>query len=58
MNMAGIITDTPNTQEVFKRLSASALLGDSDTCEVSKTDLHTILLSYQLELNKNKDTKE
>jgi hypothetical protein len=56
--MAGIITDTPNTQEVFKRLSASALLADGETCEVSKNDLHTILLSYQLELNKSKDTKE
>ncbi|MFQ3192402.1 MAG: hypothetical protein ACI936_003554 [Paraglaciecola sp.] len=52
--MIGIVTNTENTKEVFKRLSASALLGEGDQCQVSKNDLSTILLAYTLELSKTK----
>jgi hypothetical protein len=55
--MSEIVTDTSNTQEVFKRLSASALLGDTTLCEITKNDLSTILLAYQLELNKTKSSQ-
>ncbi|MFT5852149.1 MAG: hypothetical protein ACI87J_002125 [Colwellia sp.] len=57
-HMTGIVTNSDNTQEVFKRLSASALLGDGDQCQVSKNDLSTILLAYTLELNKTNALKE
>lgn len=56
--MTGIITNSENIQEVFKRLSESALLGDGEQCQVSKNDLSTILLAYTLELNKNNAAKE
>ena len=56
--MTGIVTDTDNTKEVFKRLSAAALLGEGDQCQVDKNDLSTILLAYTLELNKNNDPQE
>jgi hypothetical protein len=56
--MSGIVTNTENTQEVFKRLSASSLLSEGDQCQVSKSDLSTILLAYRLELNKNNAAQE
>lgn len=40
--MTGIVTDTENTLEVFKRLSVSALLGEGEQCQVSKNDLSTM----------------
>ena len=55
--MAGITTDTENTKEAFKRLSASALSGEGAKCEVFKQDLSTLLLAYTLELNKTKTQK-
>jgi len=49
-----IYQESENVREVFKRLSAKALLGEGTTETVSKNDLSTLLLSYQLLLNKNK----
>lgn len=51
--MTGVVTDTENVQEVFKRLSAAALLSEGKQCQVNKNDLSTILIAYKLELNKN-----
>jgi len=56
--MTGIVTNTENTQNAFKRLSASALLGDGEQCQINKSDLSTLLLAYTLELTKNNRAKE
>jgi hypothetical protein len=56
--MTGIVTDTDSTQDAFKRLSTSALLGSDGQCEVSKNDLSAILLAYTLELKKTKSQQE
>lgn len=53
-------TYTPEIKQSFERLSKSALCsGEHDTtCEVSRNDLSSMLLAYQLELGNNQDKEK
>lgn len=48
-----IKTNTESVMSAFGRLSIAALKGDDTNCTVTKNDLATLLLAYQLELNKS-----
>lgn len=53
-----VTTNTKSISNVFTRLSHAALVSnpDSDTCQISKNDLTTLLMSYRFELgNQDKE---
>lgn len=45
-------------EAILNRLSEAALLGDGDTCEVSRNDLSTLLLEYHLGKNRYQSQQE
>lgn len=47
-----------NMEGSINRLSEAALLGSGETCEVSRNDLSTLLLEYQLVKNRSQSNQQ